>query len=778
MPKGNTSAEEGGGENSEPELPAQPNLPPSVRREMALMAGSAGVQEQTVSLEIEAQTGTARISFTLQTETPVLPPIADIRPEERLVFAYEDIEAIGVSAPTLVLSGRDDFPKDLGHLNPVGPGQPASLCLTRTGLQPIYDRYGIEGVMVRLRTWMRDAMTGGLMVDGWEPVPFSAAMPMRGGLLDPAAFQEIASKRRAELGWTTGVAQIPEEADHVVLNATEIDATKPPHLSALSVAVKALTNEHSHRVGVPWVFLWPADDKPIKKPVFGFWTTYRDMRDGLAEVGLTRPLEAAIGTILGNGCDCQHAPARRTLVILIGLWRPVRLAKNIFGLSNDLVARRLEIKAYTLETKLTGDLLADDTKLCGILADPMPSPALFRWTTGTPILAPAGLIGYGALGQAIADHLLRSGIEEMIAIDRDTMLAHNLARHDGEIHDLYRPKINRLERSAIALTVSIHRPQIRAFKDDAAKLSDSELADRLGGARVIIDATADERVRGRLTKFNSHDRRQIVRIEIFHHGHLGVQFVTNPSGNPSLFDLYYVLCREALTNDGVARWLYDEHVGLGADQDELLFGFGCSSRTTRLPNFVVAQHASAFMPTIVRGLTGETPPGIGLNQLGDDFRPLGWRWIDAPEFIQIEPASAPNWTIRLHPEVLAFLADERNKALPKETGGYLYGGWDTALKQVTVVAATPLPPGSTASAPLLTLGPAGNTSLEQRLTRRTGRRIWLCGTWHSHPGASAAMSEKDVATVSAFTSLDHQVGVPTLLVIVAAEGHIEVHFRG
>jgi hypothetical protein len=740
---------------------------------MALMVRSAGVREQTVSLEIEVQAGTARISFVLQTETPVLPPVADIRPEEPLVFAYEDIEAIGVTAPTLVLSGRDDFPKDLGHLNPVGLGQPASLCLARTGLQPIYDRYGIEGVMVRLRTWMRDAMTGGLMVDGWEPVPFSVAMPVRGGLLDPAAFQEIATKGGPRAGWTSGVAEItpPEQGDYLLLNPAEVSALEPSHYSALA---KAANDE---RDSVPWVFLWSGVEKPITDPVFALWMTHKDMRDGLTGCGLLEPLESAIGAVLANGCHCKHSPGRRTLVVLIGLCRPVPLADNIFGLSNDPVARSLEIKVYTLETTITGNLLADDTKLRAVVADPMPSPALFRWTTGSPLLAPAGLIGYGALGQAIADHLLRTGIEEMSAIDRDKMLAHNLARHGSDSHDLYRPKIDRLERSAIALTAAIHRPRIRTFKDNAAKLSDGELAERLAGAHLIIDATADERVRGRLTKFNMHDRRQIVRIEIFHQGRLGVQFVTSASGNPSLFDLYYLLCREALTDDGITRWLYDEHVGLGADSDELLFGFGCSSRTTRLPNFVVAQHASAFMPTIVQGLTGETPPGIGLNQLGDDFRPLGWRWIDAPEFVQIKPASAPGWAIRLHPEVSAFLADERNKALPKETGGYLYGGWDAALKQITVVASTPLPPGSTASAASLTLGPAGRTPLALRLARRTRRRIGLCGTWHSHPGASAAMSGKDAATIGGFTSLDHQVGVPTLLVIVAAEGHIEVHLR-
>jgi hypothetical protein len=778
MPEANTSPENSNGKNDGGEVAEAPSVPLAARREMALIAASAGVRSDTVKLDIGPDSGSARISFVLETETPVEELDTDIRPEEPLVFVYADVDSIGVTAPRLVLSGREDFPRNLPHLNPVAPGAPASLCLSRTGLQPLYDRYRIESVMMRLRTWMRDAMTGGLIADGWEPVPFSAGMPTRGGLFDPAAFQEIAIERRVESGWTTGVAIItlPDKGDYVVIKPAEFDAIEPAGYSALSRAAEA-TVENGLRVGVPWLFIWPTDDKPLADPIFGFWTTYRDMRNGLSAIGLTEFLETAIGAVLANGCDCKHAPGRCTLVVLVGLWRPAPLAQNIYGLSDNLAARRTEIKAFTLETGLGGNLIADETKLRTVIADPMPSPALFRSTTGSPRMGPVGLVGYGALGQSVADHLLRSGIEEMNAIDADKMLAHNLARHGGVIQDLYRPKVDYLERSASAMTAAGHRPRIRVLKDDAATLSDSKLAEGLDGSRLIIDATADERVRGRLTKFNIDDRRQIVRIEIFHRGRLGVEFVTASSGNPGLFDLYYLLCREALTDTDVEAWLYDDHVNLGAQAEELLFGFGCSSRTTRLPNYVVAQHASAFMPTIVQGLTADIPPGIGINCLDPNFRPVGWRWIDVPEFLKVRPSTAPGWAVRLHPKVLDFLIDRRAAALPSETGGYLYGGWDAALKEITIVEASPLPPGSTSSAASLTMGPAGNTPLERRLATKTCGRIVLCGTWHSHPGSSAALSGRDAATVTSFTSVDRDLGVPTLLLIVAASRGFEVHLQ-
>jgi hypothetical protein len=767
MPEGEADSQP----DAPPDATSAPPLSMAVRREMSLIALSAGVQKDTVQLRIDPRDAWVQISFALEMETPVERLDTRIEPVEPFVLVYGDIDAVGITAPKLVLSGRDDFPRNLGHLNPVRVDQPASLCLARSGLQPIYDRYGIEGIMVRLRTWMRDAMTGGLMSDGWEPVPFLATMPMRGGLIDPAAFQEIAAKRRAEIGWTSGVAIItpPAQGDYVILSPIEVSALEPSHFSALARAA------NDQRDAVPWLFIWSSGANPIADPVFGCWQTYRELRAGLATVGLAGPLETAIGGILANGCHCKHfPPGARTLVVLVGLWRPMALAANIFGLSDDPVARCLEIKAYTLDTTIAGNLLDDDAQVHTVVADPMPSPALFRWTTNTPKLGLAGLIGYGALGQAVADHLLRSGIEGMTCIDRDKMMPHNIARHGGELLDVYRLKVDHLERKAGALTAATHKPSIRVFRDDATRLSDSELTERLGGARLIIDATADERVRGRLTTFA---QQQITRIEIFRRGRLGVQFVAGSSGNPSLLDLYYLLCREALADNAVAEWLRDEHVDFGFNSDELLFGFGCASRTTRLPNFVVAQHASAFMPTIVQGLTDGAPPGIGLNHLDSDFRPSGWRWRGAPEFVHVEPPAAPGWTVRLHPDVVASLVDWRAEALPRETGGYLYGGWDAALKRITAVVASPLPPGSTATSGALTLGSAGSTSLERRLARRTRGRVGLCGTWHSHPGTSAAMSGKDSATMRGFSTVDGENGIPTLIVIVAADAHLEVHLR-
>jgi len=499
------------------------------------------------------------------------------------------------------------------------------------------------------------------------------------------------------------------------------------------------------------------------------------MLGGLEAVGLREHLQKAIGAVLANGCTCKHAPGRQTLVVLVGIWRPVPLADNIFGLSADPVPRRLEIKAFTLEAPLRGNLVADDTLLRAVVADPMPGPALFRWVSGLPALGTPALIGYGALGSALAAHLLRGGADDALAFDADTVRPHNLARHAAEVADVYGLKVAHLDRAAGAAAVPDLKPKVRLWPSDVLKLSDQELAERLGGARMIVDSTADERVRRRLARFGACAGRQIVRAEIYHRGRLGVQFVTAASGEPGLVELYYMLCREAPSDEAVAQWLYDEHLA-GPGDDELLFGFGCSSMTTRLPGYVVAQHAAAFMPTIVECLGGGAPTGIGLNRLDGAFHPAGWRWIDVPPFRRFVPQAAPDLSVRVHPDVVEFMAAERAKAASNETGGYLYGGWDLSLKNIVIVAVSDLPPGSTASATGLELGPAGHTARENRIALRTRGRLHLCGSWHSHPGESAGLSPKDEATMARFRADNVRQGLPTLLVVVA-EGAVDAHLE-
>lgn len=743
-------------------------LPTAVRRELALIRLSAGVAEDTVLFTAGNE---ATIAFDIQTETLVEGDGCGILDVEPIQLIWRSDADIGRSAPLLVLSGRRDFPTDIGHVSAFL--DQVSICLARGGLQPIYDWWGVEGILVRLRSWLRDAKTGRLMKDGWEPVPINIGTAPILGSLDGQKFQELAAANHQKgAGMATGVATIsgPSARPYLDLNdVTTYSCDDRAHNSSLMKVVDRV-GKAKH---VPWLFLWSDATLPSRVPIFSDWRSIDDIQEALRSVDLDKMFETALGSILTGGCDCKNFTGQRVLPLVIGIWRPQPVLTGIFGLSNDMnVARRLELKTFCLQAPYTGNFLDESSKVTPVISDPMPTKDLLRFTSGTAAAAPVALVGAGALGSAIAEHLLRAGADQIRAIDKDVLRPHNLARHSGRRADVYEDKVVVLSKVAEAISPTL---SVTGLSGDATALTDDQLNAHFGNARLIIDASADERVRGRLAEFALSNAQQIARMEIYNRGRIGAQFVTGPGNVPDLLDLYHLFCRDALDNDDLAEWLGALHVG-NADAEELLFGFGCSSMSTRTPGWVVHQHAAAFMPTIFAGMSGELNCGIGLNMLDDAYRPRGWRWIDAQPMPRFTSEQASCWIVSVASNVLEFIRSEHTAALPNETGGYLYGGWDAALKRIVVVEATGLPPGSEATPVSLKLGLAGVSAKEKRIAHRTLGRISLCGTWHSHPKGSAAISGRDRKTIADCRESDALRGIPTLL-IVAAAGEEQVHLQ-
>lgn len=394
---------------------------------------------------------------------------------------------------------------------------------------------------------------------------------------------------------------------------------------------------------------------------------------------------------------------------------------------------------------------------------------MLAFASGVEAAAPVALLGYGALGSCIADFVVRAGVPKIAAIDKDDIAPHNLARHTATVDDLYARKVMNLKRLAGKVTFFEDEIICEIRDSDILTLSDEDLGRSLDGYRLIIDATAEERIRKRLARVSLPSVATLLRAEILGGGSLGALFVTGPGNNPNLIDLYYALCAQAVEERAIEKWLRGEQAA-GTSAEELLVGMGCASATTRMPKYVVAQHAAAFMPTIMAGLNGALPAGVGINALDDGRTPLGWRWFESGEVTVLEPSDAPGWQVRLSPRAVKKLTALRTAYGSVETGGYLYGGYDFAVQQIYVVEVSDVPPATKQSATAIELGPAGQTPLERKIIRRAGGKLARVGTWHSHPKSGPGMSTKDRKTIGKFRSEDQDKGVPTLLVISSAKG--------
>jgi proteasome lid subunit RPN8/RPN11 len=738
------------------------------RLELLRIQSSAGVEQGSVRLGVD-EAGDATVTLDLRTEAMVEAPKADVRDVERVHLVYGPDRRFGETAPTWIVCDRADFPREVGHLCAGPPGCPAVPCLSLGGMQPLYDRGGIEVVLERLRHFMRDAKTGTLMGDGWEPVPFAVEQKFAFGEIEPHFFQEHAALH-PEGGHAVGTAiHIDHEGgEHIALHPQIIQMENIGE----AIGGRNADGRNDGYMAVPWIFVWPSTGTVETDPIFQAWRDQGELREGLKRIGLTGAYDAAVGDLLIKQVNFRvRRPPQggRRFAVVVGVWRPTPIMNQFFGYSDDPVARTLELRAYLVSKDGLGEIVTDDARVESLIGSYPPRPELLRWVSGLDRVPAFTLFGHGALGSAIFEDLVRAGADDVFVQDKDVLGSHNLARHSGRLLDVHRPKTRQADK-LIRTVVQDGSARIETSKDDIAGLHMDALRARTDG-RLVIDATAEESVRVRMDELRLSSESTIVRTELFDGGRLGTTFVSLPGG-PTPSELLLTLIAAAVEDAAVSAWLdHEDSHPLGTDP--MLYGFGCTSQTVRLPGFVVEQQAAVAVTSV---LEPHETSGILINPLDERYRPQGCRWLPVAPFASLVPPTQPDWTIRMSAAAMDAIRGERTASLPNECGGYLYGAWDPVRRTVTVVVATSNPPGTQADADTVVLAPAGRTAAERRLVRKTHGRIHLCGTWHSHPGGSARLSGRDHRTMMLHHERDAVDLRPTLVVIVA-DGDIQAHLQ-
>jgi hypothetical protein len=730
--------------------------------EVRRIQGSPNVEAGTLEFGVDAD-GFERVTFDLATEPTIEPARFDVRDVERINFVYGPGRRFGETAPTWITCDREDFPRNIGHLCAGPPGCPAVPCLALGGMQPLYERGGIEVLMDRLREFMRDAKTGTLMAEGWEPVPFPVEQTFQFGEIEPRFFQEHAHAHPTDR-YALGVAINTDLGEQVHVNL--FPEIIPSELIREAIGSRNGGDGVNREFrGIPWIFLWRDTDQVETDPIFQAWRTQGELRQGLRRLGIESAFDVALGLLKTNGVDfrVKRPPYGGTsFAVILGVWRSAPIMDDFFGYSFDDGARRLELRSYLVRQEFGKEIMDDDATVDAVIGAYPPRPELMRWVAGVDAFPPFALFGYGALGSAIYNNLVRSGADDALVQDKDRLLVHNFARHTGSIGDAHHLKVEEAKQLMDGV-VQGGSAKLTTFDEDIVSLPLDVLVQRIDG-RLVIDATADELVRKKLDDARSAASVTIVRTEMFHDGRLGVTFVTPPDG-PALSELMLSLIAAAPHHTTIAAWLeHEARYPLGPKP--MLYGFGCTSQTVHLPNHVVQLQAAAATSVL---LDRRFEAGILINPLDGNYLPTGAKWIDAPSFESFIPPTVADWTVRISSRAKETMTAERGAALPAETGGYLYGAWDPVAKQITVVVATAMPPDSTADATTLELGPAKGTIEERRLVRKTCGQLYLCGTWHSHVTGGARMSGKDHRAMEQHCEKDARSLRPTLMVIIAAE---------
>ena len=750
-------------------------IPRNVKWEIARIRQIDSVQTSLLEYSVDSQ-GRACISFKIGTDILIEPSDREILDIEPIVFRYPSPESVGFRAPE-ALSGRSDFPRDLLHLFPTRLCEPVSFCLARTGLQSIYDSFGVKGVISRLLDWFADAKTETLYEDGWDPIPMPLTRSQIFGYIDTEALQKFAHTHR-----DSGFKFIAAEIIHLRSAEVFVDAAHP-FVDTNDVAKIAIARDQMQRTKhlgecyhtvIPAIFVWPPRILVEKNPKFNTWCDINSFKEGLRETQLYQTLDEAFHYV--DGYFSTHiedgkppdadATGKRSLVVVVGLWRPVPIDPTIVGLASEPSPRCLEIRSFYLQRPLREqNRWSDQSSLFHFVGLERVNPSTLQAVSGVDRFGSMALLGAGALGSAYVDYAIRGGSEQMTVIDNDRLLPHNVARHRGDLDHILEKKTDIVNDMAIT---RVEGSKVNKFDEDILSLNDEDLAQRFCNVDLVIDATANPLVRRRLSSLKGVDL-PVMRSEIFHRGRLGVSLLTKLGTTQNLNCLFHQLVALAMSNDDVRKWLTYED-GRTYKDEELLIGFGCYSRTTKLPIYIVDTHASSSFAVATATLRTLDSPLIVLHVLDEKGLAKGVQVIPA-ESVQLFESSATNgWRVIAEISVLNKMSEFRIKAAPNETGGYLYGALDEHTHEIYVLAASSEPPRTSSTPTSLQLGRYGLTGFERTFARRTRNRLPPIGTWHSHPIGDKNPSMVDLNTLNCFEEEDTRRGLPTVMAISALHG--------
>ncbi len=680
--------------------------------------------------------------------------VADIRVNEPIALYYV-ANTVNTSAPK-IFSERADFPRDLPHLNPVAATNPVFPCLAREGINTLYKRVGIQGFLARASRWMFDAAYGLLDKDGWEPV---IMYRFQDAVLDVSELQTLAAAPDGKLGGiATGIAttnRLPNNDDPVYY-------TKIYPFPFEQEPLAEIFDSEPSPWNIPWAFVWGNHDNVSAQYCHPSISTFEELSIWAENGGCHENLREAIDQQLAKLPNLAELA-----VILVGHWRPRPLRPSIPDLADGWGAH-LEITVFLIGFNRHEDGSWD----CRSISNVWPlrlvsnaSPALMKKMAGiSEKFSSCGIVGCGALGSYVAEHLVREGVNDLMLVDYDIFAPHNVARHVLSKTDYGLLKAGALAKRLANLT------GVKVKSEDAviqSVIADKESA--FSQIEFILDTTANPALPHYWV--NVCESRPILRASIANEGRLGLLVIEGLDKNPRIDDLQVWLYALADQHEPLVSWLRDNN-----SIQSVTLGLNCASETMVVSSSSVGAHASVIARRVRDYLTNKNrEPGILVNAMDADGMPTGARWFAAPGINSVQAQVIGHehvWELRL-PDTEQAKIDHWVTNSHDEQGGYLYGLYDLRNQVINVARVVHVPtlkstPGG------LHLPPAGRTAEERRLNAASSGKLLVVGSWHTHPEGGAGMSFTDLIEAARISMANTRTPRPFAL-FIGAPGEFSTH---
>ena len=369
------------------------------------------------------------------------------------------------------------------------------------------------------------------------------------------------------------------------------------------------------------------------------------------------------------------------------------------------------------------------------------------------------LVGAGALGSQLHNHLSRMGWGRWTLIDEDAVLPHNVVRHRLGEQAVGFPKAIALRYASVVETP--HNPVERVFAEDFLSIRENkEMLAACRDADLILDVSTSIAVsRCLAVDLESPARRASLFL--------------NPSGRDTVMlmeDADRSFPLDALESQYYRTVLRDCRLDRHIRQEKTFrYSAGCRDVTARIGQDDVAL-ASALLARQVRSADDHAVAAVWQQEADGSVRRVE---VPLSDVIRME---SDGWCFVLDCALVEHVGSLRHARLPAETGGVLIGYFDVSRRHVYVVDALPAPHDSDEREDAFIRGFAGLRDEIDRIEARTRGQVGYVGEWHSHPdGAGIGMSDDDSELLRQIADEVRADGQPGVMMIVGSDHAFRFH---
>ncbi len=676
--------------------------------------------------------------------------VHDIRWQERLALSFERSDR----GYPRVLALRIDFPH-VPHLYGTPAGEPRWLCLYEDPWAEVRLRWTGAGFLRDIAQWLSRTAVGELHGADQPLEPF-----LLGGL-DVVVFPEavFAGDSQPRLYAATGVAERPDRP--ITFRLEAIDENQP--------------SEEANRMYVVVV----AGQPTVHGAIHDSPQTLKDLVDLLAHAGIG--LVDVLVEEMKRLYDGERVPRDDDGLIVLAKLPRKRLSCGPIEHVQYCAFAMHSIRDAAIATggfagsgphERLGWLLEsqfDPERARAVRVDVLRAEraldrdaAKFFSGMEMGVVDPkVVLVGAGALGSQLHDHLSRMGWGHWTLVDEDTLSPHNVVRHRlGEfaVGQLKAPALERYSRFATP-----HNPVEHAFAEDVLSVERNEkMLSTFRDADLILDVStsiAAARFLGRALDVTARRATLFLSPD----GRDAVMLMEDAERSWTLDALEAQYYRAVLTDSRLEGHIRREGY--------VRYSVGCRDVTARIGQDDVAL-ASALLARQVR-----TAPDGAVGAIWQQEGDGTVQRVEVPLFKVIR-RECDGWVFVLDGGLLDRVVSLRRGKLPKETGGVLIGYFDVLNRHVYLVDALPAPADSKEHRDAFIRGYAGLRDELDAIEGRTGGQVGYVGEWHSHPeSAGVAMSSDDKELLQTVANEVRFDGWPGVVMIVGPDRNFAFYTR-